>query len=175
MYFSLKWRLLFWVLGVGLFVVVFLLGAYLPITEEQGNTIRQLLLQKNENLDEFGIFANNVIPSLEMFVPGVGVFLGGYAAFSTGQVYAAFALGNVALKSISPLSLLAAPFAIMEIFAYAVAISRSGILTYFLIKRNWKNSWKQYIIPTIIEIGIVVLILFIGSLIEWQTIISRRT
>ena len=59
----------------------------------------------------------------------------------------------------------------LEIIAYGIAISRSGILCYQLIKdTNKRNTWRKYVIPTIIEIGIVVTILFIGAIIEWQMI-----
>jgi hypothetical protein len=56
----------------------------------------------------------------------------------------------------------------LEIIAYGIAISRSGLLTYKLIKR--KKSWKkEYIYPTLIEMGIFTAILLIGSIIEGQT------
>ena len=61
----------------------------------------------------------------------------------------------------------------MEIIAYAIAMSRSAMLAYFLIKRKWRSTWKEYIIPTIIEIGIVILILFIGSIVEWQVMVQH--
>jgi hypothetical protein len=35
---------------------------------------------------------------------------------------------------------------------------------------NKRNSWRKYVIPTIIEIGIVVIILFIAAIVELQMI-----
>ena len=168
MRFGLKWRSVYWGLAVGLFILAYVIGTVVPLSVEQANNIRQGLTEKNKNLNDLGIFVNNIIPSLEMFIPAAGVAIGAYAAVSTGQVFNAFALVNPVLKTISPLSLLITPFAIMEIFAYAIAMSRSAMLAYFLIKRKWRSTWKGYIIPTIIEIGIVILILFIGSIVEWQ-------
>jgi hypothetical protein len=55
----------------------------------------------------------------------------------------------------------------MEVFAYGLAISRSGLLIYQLVK---KKSWKEYVIPMIVEIVIVVVILFVGAIIEWDLI-----
>jgi uncharacterized membrane protein SpoIIM required for sporulation len=67
------------------------------------------------------------------------------------------------------------PFGILEIIAYGIAISRSDILSYQLIKdTNKRDSWRKYVIPTVIEIGIVVTILFIGAIIEWQMIRTLR-
>jgi len=166
-----KWRIPYGTLAVGFFILAYTVGAIIPLSDEQASNIRRTLGEKNKNLNELGIFVNNVVPSLEMFIPAAGVGIGAYAAISTGQVYNAFAAANPALRAISPLSLLITPFAIMEIMAYAIAMSRSTMLTYCLIKRRQK--WKEFMIPTIIEISIVVLILFIGSIIEWQIILQR--
>ena len=94
---------------------------------------------------------------------------------TTGQVLNAFSVDNPALKRISPLSLLISPFALLEIFAYAIGMSRSGMLVYYLIRKRktLKQSWKKIIIPTVIEIGIVIVILFIGSVVEWQVLTQR--
>lgn len=167
-----KWRIVWWGLAVGFFLLAYLLGAIMPLSAEYAANIRKTLTAKNKNLDELGIFANNLPPSLEMFIPAVGVGIGGYAAISTGQVYNAFSLANPGLKNISALSLLKTPFAIMEIVAYSIAMSRSGLLTYDLVKKRQK--WRQFIIPTAVELGIVILILLVGSIIEWQTILHRR-
>ncbi|MFL6418945.1 MAG: hypothetical protein ACJ71P_05955 [Nitrososphaeraceae archaeon] len=44
-------------------------------------------------------------------------------------------------------------------------------MSYQLIKdANKRNSWRRYVIPTIIEIGIVLIILFIAAIVEWQMI-----
>lgn len=175
MYFSIILRIVYLVLAVGLFVLSFYAGTAIQLTKEQAENIKGELGERNQNLDGFGIFANNVIPALEMFIPGAGVGIGAYAAFSTGQALNAFAIDNPALKSISPLSLLISPFALLEIFAYALGMSRSAILIYYLIRdrKTLKQSWKKYIIPSIIEIGIVVVILFIGSVVEWQVLSQR--
>jgi hypothetical protein len=102
-----------------------------------------------------------------MFIPGFGIALGGFSAFSTVLVFNAISHTSPAISSISPLT----PFGILEIIAYGIAISRSGILCYQLIKdTNKRSSWRKYVIPTIIEIGIVVIILFIGAIVEWQMI-----
>jgi len=70
---------------------------------------------------------------------------------------------------ISPLIVFLTPFGILEIIAYRIAISRSGIISYQLIKdSNKRKSWQKYVIPTIIEIVVVLVILLIGAIIEWQ-------
>lgn len=106
-----------------------------------------------------------------MFIPGFGIVLGMLSAFSTGLVFNALSSISPALSNISPLVVFLTPFGILEIIAYGIAISRSGILSYQLIKdTNRRGSWRKYDIPTIIEIGIVVVILFIAAIIEWRII-----
>jgi hypothetical protein len=35
---------------------------------------------------------------------------------------------------------------------------------------NKRNSWRKYVIPTVVEIGVVITILFIGAIVEAQLI-----
>jgi hypothetical protein len=55
----------------------------------------------------------------------------------------------------------------MEVFAYGLAMSRSGMIIYQLVK---KKPLREYLTPTLIEIGIVVVVLFTAAIIEWQLI-----
>jgi hypothetical protein len=55
----------------------------------------------------------------------------------------------------------------MEVFVYGLAMSRSAMLIYYLLKRM---PWRKYAIPTLIELGIAIGMLFIAAVIEWQII-----
>jgi hypothetical protein len=55
----------------------------------------------------------------------------------------------------------------MEVFAYGLAMSRSGMLIYHLVK---KKPWREYAVPTLIELGIVAVVLLAAAVIEWQMI-----
>jgi hypothetical protein len=157
-------------LATGLFVLAFLMGTNTQMTREQAEVIVRDLGIRNKNLDQIGIFVNNLIPALEMFIPAGGVVIVAYSAFSTGEAFSAFAVFNPTLKSIFPPSLLLSPFSFLEIFAYALAMSKSGILAYRLITnpRLWKIYWKKELVHVSIEVGIVFLVLIIASVIEWQ-------
>ena len=137
----------------------------------QADFIKKDFETKIKGINQYDIFANNFKVALGMFIPGFGVALGGSSAFSTGLVFNAIAQASPAISNISPLIVFLTPFGILEIIAYGIAISRSGILSYQLITdTNKRNSWRKYVIPTIIEVGIVVIILFIGAIVEWQMI-----
>jgi hypothetical protein len=63
-------------------------------------------------------------------------------------------VSNPILKTIIPPSLLLSPFSILEIFAYALAKSKSGVLAYRLIMnlRAWRIYWKIELIQVSIEV-----------------------
>jgi uncharacterized membrane protein SpoIIM required for sporulation len=154
------------------FITAYSVGAILvKINASQADFVKKDFETKIKGINQYGIFANNFKVALGMFIPGFGIALGSFSAFSTGLVFNAIAQTSPAISSISPLVVFLTPFGILEIIAYGIAISRSGILSYQLIKdANKRNSWRRYVIPTIIEIGIVVTILFVGAIVEWQMI-----
>jgi hypothetical protein len=71
------------------------------------------------------------------------------------------------LNKVPPLVILITPFGIMEVFAYGLAMSRSSMLIYYLLKRR---PWRQYAIPTLIELSIATGVLFVAAVVEWQMI-----
>jgi len=111
-------------------------------------------------------FINNAKIALGMFVPLLGVGLGIFSGFSTGMVFNAIAATSANLD-IPPLLILITPFGLMEIVAYGLAISRSGMLFYSLLKRK---HWREYLLSTLVEIGVVVILLLSGAIIEWEMI-----
>jgi hypothetical protein len=167
-----RWRFLFLVFGIIVFIIAYFVGATLVnINASQVEFIKRHFEERIKGINQYGIFANNFRVALGMFIPGFGIALGGFSAFSTGLVFNAISHTSPAVSNISPLIVFLTPFGILEIIAYGIAISRSGILSYQLIKdTNKRNSWRKYVIPTIIEIGIVVIILFIAAIVELQMI-----
>ena len=167
MRFDIKLRLLYLVIGIVVFVIAYFIGAGTDIGKNETENLRDQFNKQVKDIDQNGIFVNNLRISLGMFIPVLGMGLGIFSGFSTGLIFNVIAESSPLLNSISPLLILVTPFGVMEVFAYGLAMSRSGMLTYQIIK---KKHWREYIIPTIIEIGIVITILLIGATIEWQII-----
>lgn len=150
------------------FIISYIFGANTNINLDESKTIKEQFEAKIKGIDEFGIFFNNIVIALGMFIPGLGIGLGIFSGFGTGLVFSAIAETNVTLRSISPLSILVTPFGILEIFSYGLAISRSGMIIYdYFIK---KIPWRQFLKPTGIEIIIVISLLLTGAIIEWNMI-----
>ena len=168
--FSLPWRLAYLATGMATFMVAYSAGAAIPLGETEAEDIRSGFLEDIETIDQSGIFANNIVIALLMFIPGVGVGAGIFSGVSTGVVFNAFALVTPSLSGIPPLSILVTPFGLLEVFAYGIAISRSAMLAFQLAKREERKYWRQFVAATGIEIAVVVVALLAGATIEGQEI-----
>jgi hypothetical protein len=104
-----------------------------------------------------------------MFIPALGVGLGVFSGFATGTVFSALVGQEPLLNQAPPLIIFLTPFGAMELFTYGLAMSRSGMLVYHLVK---KKPWREYAVPTLIELGIAGAVLFAAALIEWWFIES---
>ncbi len=166
MYFKIKRRVIFLTCGIVAFLIAYSAGAAVHVSKQQADNLRQHFGEQIKGIDQNGIFVNNARIALGMFLPVAGIGIGGFVGFNTGMIFTAIA-EHSALNNVPPLIILITPFGIMEVFAYGIAISRSGILIYQFVK---KKPWKEFTIPTLVEIGIVMLVLFAAAIIEWQII-----
>ena len=153
-------------LGMIAFLIAYSAGAAVHMGKQQTADLRQHFAEQIKGIDQNGIFINNAKIALGMFVPAAGIGLGVISGFYTGMIFTAIAQTST-LNNVPPLIILITPFGIMEVFAYGIAISRSGIFIYQLAK---KKPWREYVMPILIEVGIVILILLVGAVIEWQII-----
>ena len=167
MHFDIKWRLFYLTIGMVVFIIAYSIGAATDLNRTEAENLRQQFNEQVKDIDLNGIFMNNLRISLGMFIPALGIGLGIFSGFSTGLIFNVIAESSPLLNNISPLVILITPFGIMEVFAYGLAMSRSGMLIYQLIK---KKQLREQIIPSIIEIVIVIVVLLIGATIEWQMV-----
>ena len=167
MHFNIKRRLLYLAFGAVAFLVAYSAGTTINMSKKEAEDLKGQFAKQIVGIDQNGIFINNIKVALGMFIPGIGTGIGIFSGFSTGMVFSAMAETSPFLSNVQPLIILLTPFGIMEVFAYGLAMSRSGMLIYQLVK---KKPWREYAIHTLIEIGIVVVVLFAGAVIEWQLI-----
>lgn len=157
-------RLLYLAFGIAAFLISYSAGAAVPMSDEEARDLREQFSDQIEGIDQYGIFINNIRIALGMFIPALGVALGVFSGFATGSVFSALANSTPALEGIPPLAILITPFGVMEVFTYGLAMSRSGLLVYYFVK---KRPWRDYAAPTLIELGIAAAVLFAAALIEW--------
>ena len=164
--------------GIATFLIAYFIGTVVDITQQKIEELRGQFLVQIRDISLAGILINNMKLALDMFIPGFGIGLGLFSGFSTGMTINAVAEISPPLKNIEtftllkdnpPLIILITPFGILEIIAYGIALSRSGLLAYQLVtKRIWR---KEYALVTLTEIGIVIAILLFSAIMEWQTIV----
>jgi stage II sporulation SpoM-like protein len=174
--FKIKRRLLYLGLGAAVFLIAYSVGAAVPMSDEEAAQVRQEFADQIGDINENGIFVNNVRIALGMFIPAAGAGLGIFSGFATGSVFSALAHSSPELAGIPPLAILITPFGIMEVVAYGIAMSRSGMLVHRIVKdKPWrKGNGRQFfrnsLVPTFIEMGIVAVVLFAGAVVEWAMI-----
>jgi len=163
-----KIRIITFFVFLVVFTGIFQLGSMSIVSEEEANLFMAEFEKLVLDIDAFGIFVHNTTIALPMFIPGFGIFWGLFSAWSTGYAFASLATSMPEIANISPLSILfLSPFGLMEIFAYSLGISRSFILIKAVIT---KTNLSQFIKPTIIEIGIVIVLLLVGGYVEFYMI-----
>jgi hypothetical protein len=163
-----KIRIITFFVFLVIFTGIFQLGSMSTVSQEEADLFMEEFEKLVLDIDAFGIFVHNTTIALPMFIPGFGIFWGLFSSWSTGYAFAAIVTSMPEIGHISPLSILfLSPFGLMEISAYSLAISRSFILIKAIIT---KTNLSQFIKPTIIEIGIVIVLLLAGGYIEFYMI-----
>ncbi len=163
-----KLRIIVFFVFLGFFTAVFQIGSMSSVSEEEANTFMAEFEELVLDIDAFGIFVHNTTIALPMFIPGFGVAWGLFSAWSTGFAFASITTTVPMLADIPPLSILfLSPFGLMELTAYSLGISRSFILFRAISK---KIDLMTFVKPTIIEIGIVVVLLLAGGYLEFYMI-----
>ena len=163
-----KIRIITFFVFLVIFTIIFQLGSMSTVSEEEASLFMEEFEKLVLDIDAFGIFVHNTTIALPMFIPGFGIVWGLFSAWSTGYAFASIVTMMPEIADISPLSVLfLSPFGLMEIFAYSLGISRSFILIKAVIT---KTNLSQFLKPTIIEIGIVVVLLLVGGYVEFYMI-----
>ncbi len=138
------------------------------ISEPEAELVMAQFEELIDGIDAFGIFLHNTTIALLMFIPGFGMIWGLFSAWSTGFVFAAITFSMPDVEGVIPTMPLAllflTPFGLLEICAYSLGMSRSLILLFSIIKRQ---PLLVHLKSTIIEVGIVIILLLIGGYVEF--------
>jgi hypothetical protein len=163
--YNFKRRILYLLVGILVFLIFFTIGTSVTFDKSTSELLKEQFQNKIKNIDSMGIFVNNFLISILMFVPGIGIVFGLFSGFSTGNIFVIITR-DLPIQ-IPPLLVFLTIFGIMELVSYGIAISRSYLLLINIVKRT---NIKENLIYTGIEIGIVAIILFFSAIIEWDLI-----
>lgn len=163
-----KNRIIVFFIFLVVFAAAFQIGSFSTVSQEEAAAFMKEFEDLVLDIDAFGIFTHNTTIALPMFIPGFGVAWGLFSAWSTGYAFASIATTAPMLANIPPLSILfLSPFGLMELTAYSLGISRSFILIRAISK---KIELRPLFKPTVIEIGIVIVLLLAGGYLEFYMI-----
>ncbi|WP_458747626.1 stage II sporulation protein M [Candidatus Nitrosocosmicus sp. T] len=148
------------------FLSIFYLGFSFEMDESFSKELSKNFMNQISDIDEFGIFLNNLKIALVMFLPVIGLVMGTISGFSTGLVFNSIMnLSGVTYSN--PLVIFLTPFGILELASYGLAISRGCILLFELLKKKFTKKSLFYLL---IEVALVSGMLFVGAIIEWMMI-----
>jgi len=160
-----KIRIITFFIFLIIFTTAYQIGSISTVSDEEAKMFMSEFEELVLDIDALGIFVHNTTIALPMFIPGFGVAWGIFSAWSTGFAFAAISTTAPILADVPPLAILfLSPFGLMELVAYSLGISRSFILIKAITK---KVDLTSFIKPTIIEIGIVIVLLLIGGYLEF--------
>jgi len=167
-----KKRLAHFGIGCAMFLGLFLAGTLTPLTAEEATMLLTEMAKATEALaeeiDPIFIAVHNISIAMPMFIPGFGTLWGDFAGYQTGLLISAMANEIDGFEAWMGLSLFITPVGILELAAYALAMSRSWLWARILLKKAYRTreNLKAMIRPTIIEIIIMVSLLVIGGYVE---------
>jgi hypothetical protein len=166
-------RIVLFFIFLGIFSASFVVGAEVQVSEEESAIVLEQLESLIGEIDAVGIFVHNVSLALPMFIPGFGIAWGAFAAFSTGMAFSVIQDAHPMLENMPSLTILfMTPFGLMEVAAYSIAMSRSYMIVYKMIKRM---PIRQDFHVIGIEIAILVGLLLVGGFVEYYFIESLPT
>ena len=166
-------RIVLFFIFLGIFSASFAIGAEVQVSEEESAIILEEFETLLDEIDAVGIFVHNVSLALPMFIPGVGIAWGAFAAFSTGMAFSVLRDASPMLENIPSLTILfMSPFGLMEVAAYSIAMSRSYMIIHKMIKRMPIRPDFRVIG---LEMAILVGLLLAGGFVEYYFIESLST
>ena len=161
-------RIYYVLIATASLIAVLAAGALTPLDPA---TSEVLLKQAEELLSEvvlspIAILANNLMASLLMMIPALGILFSAFIVYSTGLIVSALASS----QGISPFLLIAIPFitfyGLLEMLAYGVAVSESALIVHALIRRRLRSELR--ILP--IALAVTAGLLTVAALLEFYLI-----
>ena len=152
-------------------IVVCASGTFMPVDVEYANQTVQEFEKAKEYITTVPyIFGNNFMHCLIMFVPVAGIAYGAFILFNTGYYIEMIAVVEGYPPALVFLGFFLLPFFWMEFISYAIAMSESTILTFRLLKGEFRSKLYE----TYKWIAICALILLASAVIEVIMILAVR-
>lgn len=165
---GLRRRIYYALIATASLIGVLSSGALTPLDD---TTSEALLTQAEQLISTVGtsplrILFNNLLASLIMMIPALGILLSVFIVYNTGLIFSAIS----ANQGLPAYLLLTIPFitgyGLLEMLAYGVAVSESAVMGYALFRRRIGGELR--LLPLVIVV--VAALLAIAALIEFLLI-----
>lgn len=163
------WRLIIFATVLGLELALLFIAAATPIdAAAQGELLDRangtLALGRSSDPANIllSIFANNARVAAAEMVPGLGGIIFVISIFTTGQVIQVIALSHGIPGTLAGVVLLLFPYTIVELSAYAVAVSSGVMLVVALVRKRLRLEARVFAFEAIV----VAVALLIASVME---------
>ncbi|MEM1945073.1 MAG: stage II sporulation protein M, partial [Nitrososphaerota archaeon] len=149
-------------------IAVLSAGALTPLDP---NTSEMLLSQAEQLISRagaspLGILANNLLASLIMMIPAIGIPLSIFIVYNTGLIFSALSVSY----GVPSYLLLTIPFitlyGLLEMLAYGVAVSESAVMVSAVFRRRIGRELK--LLP--IVVAVTAALLAVAALLEFLLI-----
>ena len=144
-------------------LVILAAAVVLPIDPGEQATLQQQAqnqfggINTGDPLSLFlGILTNNVRVALLELIPIVGALLFLLSIFTTGQVIQVIANMNGVPAALLGGTLFFFPFTLVELSAYAVAVTAGTFLIVALFKRHFRSELTVFVIEMALVVGILI-------------------
>ena len=158
----LRWRLIAFLAALAIELAIYFGAMVFPIDPVQQKALLDTANQiSNSTVGQapVGVFsaisANNLRVALLEAVPGVGAFLFVISSFTTGQVIQVLSLSSSLPGIVYGMLLLFFPFAIVELSAYAMAVSSGTMVILAWRKKSLRREMRVFGLEVAGVIGVV--------------------
>lgn len=139
------------------------LSSLIPMSgEEVGTLLEEAKKIVGENPTVLGIWTNNMLAALLIYIPFLGIGLAGYIIFQTGRIFGALAMESGISSIMLILSAVVTIYGLIEFVAYGTALTESILFSYSIAKKSLRRELRWLLI----SLGIVAGLLFIAAMLE---------
>ena len=160
---GLEDRLKYSLLATLILFIILGLSSLIPMSiEEAGTLLEEAKKIIGENPTVIGIWTNNMLAALLIYIPFLGIGLAGYIMFQTGRIFGALAVESGISSIMLILFAVVTVYGLIEFVAYGTALTESILFSYSIVKRSLRHELRWLLI----SMGIVAGLLLIAAILE---------
>ena len=139
-------RLLFAILATITLFIILGIGSSMPLSGEEVRQFMEQFEDLTKDLTALKIFVNNFTIASLSFIPFIGAGIMGFVIFQTGKFLGYISAQSGMHPALLILFSVMTVYGFMEFLGYGVAVSEGIILSYSIIKKNFRSEIRWLLI-----------------------------